>query len=85
MGMGQLMGMPLFFASNALYPIDMMPRWLQIISLVNPLTYLVQALRSFMITSTASVQDLSIDFTFAFFILIALIAVAAKVFPRIIN
>ena len=27
MGMGQVLTMPLFFASNAIYPIAMMPRW----------------------------------------------------------
>src|SRR3954451_6369614 len=29
MGIGQAITMPLFFASNALYPIEMMPGWLQ--------------------------------------------------------
>ena len=38
MGIGQLMTMPLFFASNAIYPLAMMPDWLQVISQVNPLT-----------------------------------------------
>ena len=28
MGFGQVMTMPLFFASNALYPVKMMPGWL---------------------------------------------------------
>ena len=45
MGMGQLMTMPLFFASNAIYPIAIMPHWLQVVALLNPLTYLVDALR----------------------------------------
>jgi ABC-type multidrug transport system permease subunit len=30
---------PLFFASNAIYPISMLPPWLQVISHINPLTY----------------------------------------------
>ena len=42
---GQVLTMPLFFASNALYPIEIMPTWLQVVSHVNPLTYLVDALR----------------------------------------
>ena len=37
MGIGQLLTMPLFFASSAIYPISMMPPWLQFISLLNPL------------------------------------------------
>ncbi len=40
MGIGQLITMPLFFASNAIYPIEMMPGWLELVARVNPLTYL---------------------------------------------
>jgi ABC-2 type transport system permease protein len=54
MGIGQLMTMPLFFASNALYPIDIMPAWLQVISQVNPLTYLVNALRGLLVGAPAN-------------------------------
>ena len=32
MGIGQVLTMPIFFASNAIYPIRLMPRWLQIVS-----------------------------------------------------
>lgn len=49
MGIGQAITMPLFFASNALYPIDFMPRWLQIISHGNPLSYEVSALRGLLL------------------------------------
>lgn len=54
MGVGQLMTMPLFFASNALYPIEIMPTWLQVISQVNPLTYLVNALRGLLVGAPAN-------------------------------
>jgi hypothetical protein len=30
--------MPLFFASNAIYPLDLMPAWLRAVSRLNPLT-----------------------------------------------
>ena len=36
MGIGQAITMPLFFGSNALYPVDLMPAWLRAISVVNP-------------------------------------------------
>ena len=49
MGIGQAITMPLFFASNALYPIEMMPAWLKVISHVNPLTYEVSALRGLLL------------------------------------
>ena len=54
MGIGQLMTMPLFFASNALYPIEIMPTWLQVVSQVNPLTYLVNALRGLLVDAPAN-------------------------------
>jgi ABC-2 type transport system permease protein len=59
MGIGQLMTMPLFFASNALYPLDLMPGWLKVISTVNPLTYLVNALRGLLVGAPA---NLWVDF-----------------------
>ncbi len=55
MGIGQLMTMPLFFASNAIYPLSLMPSWLQTIARFNPLTYQVDALRGLMIAHSQSV------------------------------
>ncbi|MEU6664372.1 ABC transporter permease [Streptomyces sp. NPDC046821] len=49
MGIGQAITMPLFFASNALYPVAIMPGWLQAVSLVNPLSYQVDALRGLLL------------------------------------
>jgi len=46
MGIGQAITMPLFFASSAIYPIQVMPGWLQVVSKGNPLTYVVDALRT---------------------------------------
>ena len=48
-GIMTLLTMPIFFASNALYPIDAFPPALQAISAVNPLTYLVTGIRYFAI------------------------------------
>ncbi len=48
-GIGQAIMMPLFFASNALYPVTAMPAWLRGISLVNPLSYEVSALRGLLL------------------------------------
>ena len=39
MGFGQLVAMPLFFASSALYPLALLPTWLRAVARVNPLTY----------------------------------------------
>ena len=49
MGIGQAITMPLFFASNALYPAAIMPAWVQAITHVNPLSYEVNALRQLLL------------------------------------
>jgi ABC-2 type transport system permease protein len=54
MGIGQAITMPLFFASNALYPISLMPGWLQAVSHVNPLSYEVSALRGLLLGSATN-------------------------------
>ncbi|MEU6647202.1 ABC transporter permease [Saccharomonospora sp. NPDC046836] len=53
MGIGQAITMPLFFASNALYPVDLMPHWLKVVSYINPLSYEVDALRGLLIGTPA--------------------------------
>ncbi|MDD1766460.1 MAG: ABC transporter permease [Candidatus Methanomethyliaceae archaeon] len=37
--------MPLFFLSGALYPLDNLPGWLQTVTYLNPLTYIVDGMR----------------------------------------
>ena len=54
MGIGQAITMPLFFASNAIYPVSLMPAWLQAISAYNPLTYVVDAMRAMLLTGDYS-------------------------------
>lgn len=84
MGIGQVLTMPLFFASNALYPIEMMPRWLQILSIMNPLTYQVDALRNFMITGQVSTFGLLVDFAVSLFAFAILVSIATKIYPKIL-
>ncbi|MEU6368826.1 ABC transporter permease [Streptomyces sp. NPDC046931] len=49
LGIGQAITMPLFFGSNALYPVAVMPGWLQAVSQANPLSYQVDALRGLLL------------------------------------
>jgi ABC-2 type transport system permease protein len=58
MGIGQAITMPLFFGSNALYPVDVMPAWLRTLSKVNPLSYEVDALRALLIGTPFHVVDI---------------------------
>ena len=61
MGIGQAITMPLFFASNALYPVKLMPEWLQILARLNPLSYEVDALRGLLLgTPALLVRDYSV-------------------------
>lgn len=45
-GMIFLFNIPLLFASNALYPLRVLPDWMQWVVLLNPTTYLIDALRA---------------------------------------
>jgi ABC-2 type transport system permease protein len=45
-GMIFLFNLPLLFASNALYPLSALPGWMRTIVLLNPTTYLVDAVRA---------------------------------------
>ncbi len=60
MGIGQALIMPLFFASNALYPIGLMPPVLQYFAFFNPLTYAVDAVRGLIISGDVSSLPLDI-------------------------
>jgi ABC-2 type transport system permease protein len=84
MGIGQLLTMPLFFASNAIYPISVMPSWLQAISQVNPLTYQVDALRALMVVGGTSVFGIGYDLGFLLAGTALLIIVAGRLYSRIV-
>lgn len=84
MGIGQVLTMPLFFASNALYPIDLMPSWLKTLSIINPLTYQVDALRFLMITGETSHFGLGLDFCVSIFTYWVLLMIATPLYPKIL-
>jgi ABC-2 type transport system permease protein len=84
MGIGQVLTMPLFFASNAIYPISMMPAWLQVISHANPLTYEVDALRTLMIVGGASVYGIGLDLGVLLAATTLLIILAARLYPTVV-
>ena len=59
MGFGQVMTMPLFFASSAIYPLNLMPAWIKPIAYINPLTYVVDAMRDLL--ATGNLHTLPVD------------------------
>lgn len=81
MGIGQMMTMPLFFASNAIYPLEMMPGWLKALARVNPLTYLVDVLRGTMIAGGASAYARTFSFAVMLGVLAVLVALASRLYP----
>jgi len=84
MGMGQVMTMPLFFASNAIYPVSLMPGWLKAIAVMNPLTYEVDALRGLMIQGGQSLYGLGADLAVSLAMLTVLVLLVARLYPRIV-
>ncbi len=83
MGIGQVLTMPLFFASNAIYPISIMPTWLQVISHVNPLTYEVDALRALMLTGGTSSFGVGVDIAILTIATAILILIGGWLYPRV--
>jgi len=85
MGIGQLLTMPLFFASNAIYPIAMMPGWLKVVSHVNPLTYEVDALRALMLTGGQSMFGVGTDLAVMLGVTALLVLIGGRLYPRVVT
>jgi ABC-2 type transport system permease protein len=83
MGIGQAITMPLFFASNAIYPISMMPAWLKPIVIINPLSYVVDAMRALLVTNDFS--SLGTDMLALLATTIVLVSVASIAFRKILS
>ncbi|HEY9151841.1 MAG TPA: ABC transporter permease [Anaerolineales bacterium] len=84
MGIGQVITMPLFFASNAIYPISIMPGWLQVISRVNPLTYEVDALRGLMLANGQMTYGFGLDLLVLTIATTILIVIASILYPQVV-
>ena len=85
MGIGQVLTMPLFFASSAIYPLAIMPGWLKVVARVNPLTYLVDALRGLMINGGESIHSLPVDLGVMAVAFLALATITAKLYPTLVQ
>ncbi|MDE4541567.1 ABC transporter permease [Thermoanaerobacterium sp. R66] len=83
MGIGQVITMPLFFASNAIYPIQIMPHWLQIVARINPLSYVVELLRGYLINGSVSQAGISWMILISATVIIQIIS--AILYPHIVT
>ncbi|MDT3679343.1 MAG: ABC transporter permease [Burkholderiaceae bacterium] len=82
MGIGQVLTMPIFFASNAIYPIDLMPPWLRTVASLNPLTYEVDALRAMMLDGVSSRFGIVVDFGVLVVASALVTVIATLMYPR---
>lgn len=83
MGIGQALTMPLFFASNAVYPVSIMPGWLKAFAQINPLTYEVDAMRALMVAGGRSLYGIGLDLTVLVATTVALVGVAPRLYPNL--
>ena len=83
MGIGQVLTMPIFFASSAIYPVALMPPWLQFVARANPLTYEVDGLRRVMLVDGISVYGLGRDLILLALGSVTMIAIATRMYPRL--
>ncbi len=82
MGIGQVITLPLFFASNAIYPIAIMPGWLQTVANVNPLSYMVDGLRTLMLSGGAAGVGFDIGVLAGVALIISVIS--AWMYPKVV-
>ena len=82
MGIGQIITLPLFLASNAIYPISIMPSWLQTVANINPLTYMVDGLRAVLVTGDLS--RLPLDIVILVIVTFAISFLSAYMYPKVV-
>jgi ABC-2 type transport system permease protein len=83
MGIGQLVMMPLFFASSALYPALDHAGVASVVARANPLAYEVHGMRQLLL-GIASGGTLWLDFAVGGLFLTITAGIAAKAYPRAI-
>ena len=70
------------FCLECIYPIAIMPAWLRVIARLNPLTYIVDALRGLILTGDLS--RLCLDFTVLVFSVTIIASIGAKRFHKVV-
>lgn len=80
-GINNLLVMPMFFLSSALYPLENIPTFLKVLTVINPVTYMVDALRGLL--SNQGHFSLGTDLLVITITLAAAVAFAVNRFNRI--
>lgn len=83
-GVINFLGMPLFMLSPALFPLELLPDWLETLARFNPVTYTVLLVRAMM---TGVDEGVSVLFSIAIIaaFVLAMVLVASYVFTREVN
>ena len=84
MGIGQVLTMPIFFASSAIYPLDLMPQCLRVVARFNPLTYLVDALRALIVLGSGTAA-LPVDMLVMAGVFALLLGLSVRVYPGLVR
>jgi ABC-2 type transport system permease protein len=74
----------LFFASNAIYPVSVMPAWLKVLARGNPLSYEADALRGLMVQGGSSAFGLGVNLAVMAGVMALLVAIASRLYPRVV-
>jgi ABC-2 type transport system permease protein len=86
-----LLSLPLFFASNALYPVTAFPGVMKAIAMLNPLTYMIDGIRYFAVGSDFyaqgihyfyTPQQIALDFLVLVAFSVLMFLIALRVFNR---
>lgn len=60
-----------------------MPPWLRVVARLDPLSHLVDALRSLLLDGATSAYGLGLDFAVEVLFLLGLVALAARLYPTV--
>jgi len=74
--------MPLFLLSGAMFPIERLPEWLKALTVLDPLTYGVDALRGLMLGMEVSANPISLNIAVIIAFGAAMISLAVVMFNR---
>lgn len=80
-GMLFLFNLPLLFASNALYPLKELPAWINVLAMLNPTTYLIDATRALAFNGAATIP-LALSFAVTLLLAVAGMWLALVSFRR---
>jgi ABC-2 type transport system permease protein len=81
-GIGQAISLPLFFASNALYPTSVMPPAIQYVSEGNPMSYEVDALRGLLVGTPS---HLGLDLVVLLVSVVVMVVLASRLLMRLVR